>query len=134
VVKDDIVEINRVIAVLDSDFLSLPMIQHHQQCGPTLDRIKCRFLEGTIAQDVRSLVLDMQPRLLLDMLGKGIESSLIIPATLMVEPWQASSGTLTQLGTDAMIFDPTLIPIILTFVGVDLDWLPSLLHVCGVMS
>lgn len=119
--EDDIVAINRVIAVLDSDFHSLATIQHRQKYGPALDRIKCRLLEGTVAQDVRALVLDMQARLLLDMLGKGIESALVSPATLMVEPWQASSETLTQLGTDAMTVDPALVPIIQAFVDAVLD-------------
>jgi hypothetical protein len=77
-----------------------------------LDRIKCRVLEGVEAADVRVLVLDMQGRLMLDMLGRGIEAALMIPSTLIAEPWQASSETLTGLGVDAMAVDPALIPII----------------------
>lgn len=74
-----------------------------------LDRIKCRLLEGTNAQDVRALVLDMQARLLLDMLGKGIESALINPSTLLPEPWQASSDVLSSIGPDKMTVDPALL-------------------------
>ncbi|XP_057843142.1 mediator of RNA polymerase II transcription subunit 16 isoform X2 [Cryptomeria japonica] len=119
--EDDLVTINRIIAVLDSDFHSLPSIQHRQQYGPALDRIKCRLLEGTVAQDVRALVLDMQARLLLDMLGKGIESALINPATLIPDPWQASSETLSSLGMDAMTVDPALVPSIQAYVDAVLD-------------
>lgn len=75
-----------------------------------LDRIKCRLLEGTNAQDVRALVLDMQARLLLDMLGKGIESALINPSTLLPEPWQASSDMLSSIEPDKMTVEPTLLP------------------------
>lgn len=67
-------------------------------------------MEGTNAQDVRALVLDMQARLLLDMLGKGIESALISPATLLPEPWQASSETLGSIEVDKMIVDQALVP------------------------
>ncbi|KAL5994515.1 hypothetical protein ACLOJK_024568 [Asimina triloba] len=75
----------------------------------SLDRIKCRLLEGTNAQDVRALVLDMQARLLLDMLGKGIEAALVNPATLIPEPWQASSETIVSIDTDSMIVEPALV-------------------------
>ncbi len=74
-----------------------------------LDRIKCRVLEGVEAADVRVLVLDMQGRLMLDMLGRGIEAALMNPSTLIAEPWQASSETLTGLGVDAMAVDPALV-------------------------
>jgi len=67
-------------------------------------------LEGTNAQDVRALVLDMQARLLLDMLGKGIESALINPSTLLPEPWQPSSETLSGIESDKMIVDQALVP------------------------
>jgi hypothetical protein len=77
-----------------------------------LDRIKCRVLEGVEAADVRVLVLDMQGRLMLDMLGRGIEAALVNPSTLIAEPWQASHDTLTGLGIDAMAVDPALIPTI----------------------
>ena len=80
-----------------------------------LDRIKCRLLEGTNAQDVRALVLDMQARLLLDMLGKGIESALINPATLLAEPWQASSETLSGIDADKMVVEQALVPCIQVF-------------------
>ena len=68
------------------------------------------MLEGTNAQDVRALVLDMQARLLLDMLGKGIESALINPSTLLPEPWQASSDMLSNIEPDKMTVDPALLP------------------------
>uniref|UniRef100_A0A1D1ZCV0 Putative mediator of RNA polymerase II transcription subunit 16 n=1 Tax=Anthurium amnicola TaxID=1678845 RepID=A0A1D1ZCV0_9ARAE len=119
--EDTIVSLNSVIAVLDADFHSLPSIQHRQQYGPCLDRIKCRLLEGTNAQDVRALVLDMQARLLLDMLGKGIESALVNPATLLPEPWQASSETLSGIDADKMVVEPTLVPSIQAYVDAVLD-------------
>lgn len=75
----------------------------------SLDRIKCRLLEGTNAQDVRALVLDMQARLLLDMLGKGIEAALVNPATLIPEPWQASGETLSGIEADAMAVELALV-------------------------
>ena len=67
-------------------------------------------MEGTNAQDVRALVLDMQARLLLDMLGKGIESALINPSTLLPEPWLASSETLSGIESDKMIVHQALVP------------------------
>ncbi|XP_068640762.1 mediator of RNA polymerase II transcription subunit 16 isoform X1 [Aristolochia californica] len=119
--EDGIVSLNSVIAVLDADFHSLPSTKHRQQYGPSLDRIKCRLLEGTNAQDVRALVLDMQARLLLDMLGKGIESALINPATLIPEPWQASSETLSSIDADAMTVEPALVTSIQAYVDAVLD-------------
>lgn len=74
-----------------------------------LDRIKCRLLEGTNAQEVRAMVLDMQARLLLDMLGKGIESALVNPSALVVEPWLASGETLNSLDHESMTVDPALV-------------------------
>ncbi|KAJ0796026.1 hypothetical protein HanPI659440_Chr04g0157351 [Helianthus annuus] len=103
--EDGIVSLNNVIAVLDADFHSLPSTQHRQQYGPRLDRIKCRLLEGTNAQEVRAMVLNMQARLLLDMLGKGIKSALVNPSALVVEPWLASGETLNSLQT----LHPTLL-------------------------
>ncbi|KAF3772204.1 Mediator of RNA polymerase II transcription subunit 16 [Nymphaea thermarum] len=119
------VSLNGVIAMLDADFHSLPSVLHRQQHGPTLicaavmqakfisftslDRIKCRLLEGTVGQEVRALVLDMQARLLLDMLGKGIESALVHPESLITEPWHASSETLSSLDSEAMTVEPALI-------------------------
>ncbi|XP_042518866.1 mediator of RNA polymerase II transcription subunit 16 [Macadamia integrifolia] len=119
--EDSIVSLNSVIAVLDADFHSLPTAQHRQQHGPSLDRIKCRLLEGTNAQEVRALVLDMQARLLLDMLGKGIESALINPATLVNEPWQASGWTLQGIDADAMTVEPALVSSIQAYVDAVLD-------------
>ncbi|XP_031130936.1 mediator of RNA polymerase II transcription subunit 16-like isoform X2 [Ipomoea triloba] len=119
--EDGIVSLNSVIAVLDADFHSLPSTHHRQQYGPSLDRIKCRLLEGTNAQEVRAMVLDMQARLLLDMLGKGIESALVNPSALFPEPWQASSETLFGIDPEAMAVDPLLVPSIQAYVDAILD-------------
>lgn len=119
--EDGIVALNSVIAVLDADFHSLPSTQHRQQYGPSLDRIKCRLLEGTNAQEVRAMVLDMQARLLLDMLGKGIESALTNPSALVPEPWQASSETLIGIDPEAMAVEPSLVPSIQAYVDAILD-------------
>ncbi|XBJ16743.1 hypothetical protein VPH35_008305 [Triticum aestivum] len=119
--EDGIVSLNSVIALLDTDFHCLPTMQQRQQHCPNLDRIKCRLLEGTNAQDVRALVLDMQARLLLDMLGKGIESALINPSTLLPEPWQASSELLSNIEPDKMTVDPALLPSIQGYVDAVLD-------------
>ncbi|KAL4591414.1 hypothetical protein LXL04_004377 [Taraxacum kok-saghyz] len=51
-----------------------------------------------------SILLDMQARLLLDMLGKGIESSLINPSALVDKPWQASGETLNNIDHEAMAY------------------------------
>lgn len=61
------------------------------------------------AQEVRAMVLDMQARLLLDMLGKGIESALITPSALLQEPWQASGETLSNIDPEEMAVDPALV-------------------------
>ncbi|KAL3522247.1 hypothetical protein ACH5RR_015081, partial [Cinchona calisaya] len=119
--EDGIVSLNSVIAVLDADFHSLPSTQHRQQYGPSLDRIKCRLLEGTNAQEVRAMVLDMQARLLLDMLGKGIESALVNPSALVSEPWQASGETLLGIDPEAMAVEPELVPSIQAYVDAVLD-------------
>ncbi|KAK4271519.1 hypothetical protein QN277_020205 [Acacia crassicarpa] len=119
--EDGIVSLNSVIAVLDADFHSLPTTQHRQQYGPSLDRIKCRLLEGTNAQEVRAMVLDMQARLLLDMLGKGIESALLNPSALVAEPWQASGETLSNIDPEAMAVEPSLVPSIQAYVDAVLD-------------
>ncbi|KAL7088874.1 hypothetical protein ACP275_13G155200 [Erythranthe tilingii] len=119
--EDGIVSLNSVIAVLDADFHSLPSTQHRQQYGPSLDRIKCRLLEGTAAQEVRAMVLDMQARLLLDMLGKGIESALINPSALVQEPWQASGETLSGIDPESMAVEPALVFSIQAYVDAVLD-------------
>ncbi|XP_038689303.1 mediator of RNA polymerase II transcription subunit 16 isoform X2 [Tripterygium wilfordii] len=119
--EDGIVSLNSVIAVLDADFHSLPSTQHRQQYGPSLDRIKCRLLEGANAQEVRAMVLDMQARLLLDMLGKGIESALVNPSSLVPEPWQASGETLAGIDPEAMAVEPSLVPSIQAYVDAVLD-------------
>ncbi|KAK3433125.1 hypothetical protein EUGRSUZ_D00642 [Eucalyptus grandis] len=116
-----IVSLNSVIAVLDADFHSLPSTQHRQQYGPSLDRIKCRLLEGTNAQEVRAMVLDMQARLLLDMLGKGIESALVNPSALVLEPWQASSEMFSGIDPEGLAVDPALVPSIQAYVDAVLD-------------
>ncbi|KAL9668524.1 hypothetical protein QQ045_006058 [Rhodiola kirilowii] len=119
--EDGIVSLNSVIAVLDADFHSLPSIIHRQQYGPSLDRIKCRLLEGTNAQEVRAMVLDMQARLLLDMLGKGIESALINPSALVAEPWHASGETLSGIDPESMAIEPALVLSIQAYVDAILD-------------
>ncbi|KAK3005384.1 hypothetical protein RJ639_016788 [Escallonia herrerae] len=119
--EDGIVSLNSVIAVLDADFHSLPSTQQRQQYGPSLDRIKCRLLEGTNAQEVRAMVLDMQARLLLDMLGKGIESALINPSALVPEPWQASGEMLSGIDSEAMAVEPALVLSIQAYVDAVLD-------------
>lgn len=56
------------------------------------------------------MVLDMQARLLLDMLGKGIESALIDPSALLLEPWQASAEMLSGIDPEAMSVEAALVP------------------------
>ncbi|XP_068496974.1 mediator of RNA polymerase II transcription subunit 16-like isoform X3 [Phaseolus vulgaris] len=119
--EDGIVSLNSVIAVLDADFHSLPSAQHRQQYCPSLDRIKCRLLEGANAQEVRAMVLDMQARLLLDMLGKGIESALINPSALVPDPWQVSSETLSSIDPEAVAVEPALVPCVQAYVDSVLD-------------
>ncbi|KAJ3682228.1 hypothetical protein LUZ60_014801 [Juncus effusus] len=119
--EDGIVSLNSVIAVLDADFHALPTMQHRQQHCPNLDRIKCRLLEGTNAQDVRALVLDMQARLLLDMLGKGIESAMVNPSSLLPEPWHATSEMLSGIESDRMTVEQALLPSIQAYVDSVLD-------------
>ncbi|KAE9461848.1 hypothetical protein C3L33_06244, partial [Rhododendron williamsianum] len=119
--EDGIVSLNSVIAVLDADFHSLSSTQHRQQYGPSLDRIKCRLLEGTNAQEVRAMVLDMQARLLLDMLGKGIESALINPSALVSEPWQESGEKLSGIDPETMAVEPALVLSIQAYVDSVLD-------------
>uniref|UniRef100_A0A7N0UZQ6 Mediator of RNA polymerase II transcription subunit 16 n=1 Tax=Kalanchoe fedtschenkoi TaxID=63787 RepID=A0A7N0UZQ6_KALFE len=119
--EDGIVSLNSVIAVLDADFHSLPSIIHRRQYGPSLDRIKCRLLEGTNAQEVRAMVLDMQARLLLDMLGKGIESALINPSALVAEPWHQSGETLSGIDPESMAIEPALVHSIQAYVDAILD-------------
>jgi hypothetical protein len=70
--------------------------------------IKCRLLEGSNAQDARAIILDMQARLLLDMLGKGIESALMNPSALLPDPWQASNKTLSSTEPKSMAVEPAL--------------------------
>ncbi|CAJ1961634.1 unnamed protein product [Sphenostylis stenocarpa] len=119
--EDGIVSLNSVIAVLDADFHSLPSAQHRQQYCPSLDRIKCRLLEGANAQEVRAMVLDMQARLLLDMLGKGIESALINPSALLPDPWQVSGETLSSIDPEAVAVEPALVPCVQAYVDSVLD-------------
>ncbi|GFY91859.1 sensitive to freezing 6 [Actinidia rufa] len=87
----------------------------------SLDRIKCRLLEGTNAQEVRAMVLDMQARLLLDMLGKGIESALINPAALVSEPWQETGEKLSLIDPETMAVEPALVLSIQAYVDSVLD-------------
>ncbi|CAH2071662.1 unnamed protein product [Thlaspi arvense] len=88
---------------------------------PNLDRIKCRLLEGTNAQEVRAMVLDMQARLLLDMLGKGIESALVNPSALVFEPWRSDGETISGINPEAMAVDPALVSSIQAYVDAVLD-------------
>ncbi|XP_033136376.1 mediator of RNA polymerase II transcription subunit 16 [Brassica rapa] len=119
--EDGIVSLTSVIAVMDADFHSLPSTQHRQQYGPNLDRIKCRLLEGTNAQEVRAMVLDMQARLLLDMLGKGIESALVNPSALVIEPWRTDGETILSTDPEALAVDPALVSSIQAYVDAVLD-------------
>ncbi|KAM2512861.1 hypothetical protein PS1_037081 [Malus domestica] len=95
--EDGIVSLNSVIAVLDANFHSLPSAQRRQRFGPCLDRLKCRLLEGTNAQEVRAMVLDKQARLL-------------NPSALVPEPWQASGETLSGIDPEATAVEPALVP------------------------
>lgn len=91
----------------------------------SLDRIKCRLLEGTNAQEVRAMVLDMQARLLLDMLGKGIESALINPSALVSEPWQATHEMLAGIDPEAMAVEAALVSsvqVLCLVMSVHLPW------------
>ncbi|CAL0309354.1 unnamed protein product [Lupinus luteus] len=119
--EDGVVSLYSVIAFLDADFHSLPSAQHRQQYCASLDRIKCRLLEGVNAQEVRALVLDMQARLLLDMLGKGIESAMVNPSALVPDPWQASSETMSSIDPEAVAVEPALVPNIQAYVDSVLD-------------
>lgn len=55
------------------------------------------------------MVLDMQARLLLDMLGKGIESALVNPSALVIEPWRTDGETILGTDPEAMAVDPALV-------------------------
>ncbi|XP_003593532.3 mediator of RNA polymerase II transcription subunit 16 [Medicago truncatula] len=119
--EEGIVSVNGVIAVLDADFHSLPTAQHRQQYCLGLDMIKCRLLVGSNAQEVRATVLDMQARVLLDMLGKGIESALINPSALLPDPWQASEEILSNFDMEEMAVEPELTPCIQAYVDSVID-------------
>ncbi|KAG8087112.1 hypothetical protein GUJ93_ZPchr0010g10808 [Zizania palustris] len=73
-----------------------------------------------------ALVLDMQARLLLDMLVKEIESALINPSTLLPEPWHASSDMLSIMEPDKITVDPVLplLPSIQGYIDAVLDLVP----------
>lgn len=121
-VEENIVTFPKVIAVLDTDFHLLPLLSHRQHYGPALDRIKCRMLEGVDGSDVRAVVLDMQARLLLEMLGKGIEAAFTNPATIIAEPWTESSETLMQrLVPDVMTVEPALVFYVQHYIDAVLD-------------
>ncbi|MCO5608734.1 hypothetical protein L7F22_062949 [Adiantum nelumboides] len=120
-VEEKLVAFHKVIAVLDTDFHSLPLLSHRQHYGPALDRIKCRMLEGVDGSDVRAVVLDMQARLLLEMLGKGIEAALVNPATSIAEPWMATSEALIGLVHDVMTVEPALVSYIQPYIDAVLD-------------
>ncbi|KAI5059444.1 hypothetical protein GOP47_0025763 [Adiantum capillus-veneris] len=120
-VEENLVTFHKVIAVLDTDFHSLPLLSHRQHYGPALDRVKCRMLEGVDGSDVRAVVLDMQARLLLEMLGKGIEAALVNPATSIAEPWMATSEALIGLVHDVMTVEPALVSYIQPYIDAILD-------------
>ncbi|KAM1347598.1 hypothetical protein ACFX2H_036511 [Malus domestica] len=63
----------------------------------SLDRLKCRLLEGTNAQEVRAMVLDEQ-------------AGLLNPSALVPEPWQASGETLSGIDPEATAVEPALVP------------------------
>jgi hypothetical protein len=67
------------------------------------------------------MVLDMQARLLLDMLGKGIESALVNPSALVFEPWRVDGETITGINPEAMAVDPALVSSIQAYVDAVLD-------------
>ncbi|KAL2630105.1 hypothetical protein R1flu_014791 [Riccia fluitans] len=116
------VTVARVAAVLDADFHALSSIAYRQHYSVALDQIKSRMLEGFDAGDSRALVLDMQARLTLDVLGKGIESCLVSPATLIAEPWVTGAAEQMQsLGADALAVDPNLLPNVQAYVDAILD-------------
>ncbi|KAJ1381913.1 putative mediator of RNA polymerase II transcription subunit [Sesbania bispinosa] len=122
--EDGIVSLNSVIAVLDADFIPFLLLSTDNSIVlyiSSLDRIKCRLLEGSNAQEVRAMVLDMQARLLLDMLGKGIESALIDPSALVPDPWQVSGETLSSIDPEAVAVEPSLVPCIQAYVDSVLD-------------
>jgi len=91
--------------------------------------IKCRLLVGSNAQEVRETVLDMQARVLLDMLGKGIESALINPSALLPDPWQASEEILSNIDMELMAVEPELTPCIQVclFTVVNWNYMPHIL-------
>lgn len=84
--------------------------------------IKCRLLVGSNAQEVRATVLDMQARVLLDMLGKGIESALINPSALLPDPWQASEEILSNFDMEEMAVEPELTPCIQVCLFTIVNW------------
>ncbi|KAL5096677.1 hypothetical protein RYX36_001004 [Vicia faba] len=63
----------------------------------------------------------MQARLLLDMLGKGIESALNDPSALVPDPWQVSGETLSNIDLEAVAVEPALIPCVQAYVDSVLD-------------
>lgn len=67
------------------------------------------------------MVLDMQARLLLDMLGRGIESALINSSALVPELWQASSETLSNIDPETMAVEPALIPSVQVCFGYSME-------------
>lgn len=67
------------------------------------------------------MVLDMQARLLLDMLGRGIESALIDPTQFVPELWQASGETLSNIDSETMAVEPALVPCVQAYVDAILD-------------
>jgi len=67
------------------------------------------------------MVLDMQARLLLDMLGRGIESALIDPTQFVPELWQASGETLSNIDSETMAVEPALVPCVQVCFGYSME-------------
>lgn len=79
------------------------------------------------------MVLDMQARLLLDMLGKGIESALLNPSALVSEPWQASAEMLSGIDSEAMAVEEALAPsiqVLCLVISVLLPWIRFTYTLC----
>ncbi|OMO76474.1 Histone H1/H5 [Corchorus capsularis] len=86
--------------------------------GQSLDRI---LLEGTNVQEViRAMVLDIQARLLLDMLGNRIESTLVNPSALVSE-MAGICERLSSVDPEIMAVDPALVQSIQAYVYAVLD-------------
>jgi hypothetical protein len=68
------------------------------------------------------MVLDMQARLLLDMLGRGIESALTNSSAFVPELWQATGETLSSIDPETMAVEPSLIPCVQVCFGYSMEF------------